>query len=229
MPSWTTLCTLLAALRLNLDPAGLDLAFGDMPAACAQRAVQPAWPAGLSKGYPCQRLPAPFWKSGRAQALADLARAWINSSSFNDLRLLPGLKFEGEWINHPLQARQTVLEMLSHLPQTTWWSLPAFVAAVRERQPDFQRPAGDYDSWFIRREDSETFLRGFAAWDEVDGALLRFIITGPLHWLGLMDLAAPAAGEAPTAFRLSAWASALSLGQPPEGLPVENAPLKVNC
>ena len=220
-------CTLLAALRLNLDPAGLDTTSWGMPLPVLKGLFNQF---GLLDG---EGLPQPdatraFLESGRAQALADLARAWINSNSFNDLRLLPGLKFEGEWINQPRLARQTVLEMLSHLPQTTWWSLAAFVAAVRERQPDFQRPAGDYDSWFIRRDNSETFLRGFSSWDEVDGALLRFIITGPLHWLGLMDLAAPTPGEVPSAFRPSPWAAALSLGQPPKGLLTEDAPLRVN-
>ena len=53
----------------------------------------------------------------------------MDSPTFNELRLLPGLKFEGEWDNDPLQARQAMLELLSHLPRDQWWSLPAFVAA----------------------------------------------------------------------------------------------------
>jgi hypothetical protein len=81
--------------------------------------------------------------------------------------------------------------MLSQLPQDIWWNLPSFVNAIHDIQPDFQRPAGDYDSWFIRKDNSDDFLRGFSSWDEVDGALLRFLITGPLHWLGFYDLAAP--------------------------------------
>ena len=108
--------------------------------------------------------------------------------------------------------------MLSTLPQDKWWSLSSFVAAVHERQPDFQRPAGDYDSWFIRREGSTDFLRGFSTWDEVDGALIRFMIAGPLHWLGILDLATPAPNGSVTAFRFSRWAPALLDGAFPEGL-----------
>ena len=51
------------------------------------------------------------------------------------------------------------------------------------------------------------YLRGFSTWDEVDGALVRFLITGPMHWLGLVDLAAPrlpARRAPPSALRLSA-------------------------
>ena len=73
--------------------------------------------------------------------------------NFNELRLLPGLKFEGDWTNDPLRTRQAILELVSQIPENRWWSLAAFVAAVREQHPDFQRPAGDYDSWFIRQDD----------------------------------------------------------------------------
>ncbi len=214
-------CTLLAALRLGLDPAALDTSDWNSPPA-ALRALLAA--AGLldAQGMPVPEPARAFLEAPRGQALASLARAWMDSERFNDLHLLPGLAFEGEWRNDPLAARRTVLDLLSHLPQGTWWSLSAFVSGVAERQPDFQRPAGDYDTWFIRRESDGAFLRGFAIWDEVDGALLRFLITGPLHWLGIFDLAAPAAGAAPTAFRHSAWSAVLWHGSAPD-LPKETA------
>ncbi len=34
----------------------------------------------------------------------------------------------------------------------------------------------------------DRYLRGIEDWDLVDGALIRFLIGGPLHWLGAMDL-----------------------------------------
>jgi hypothetical protein len=63
------------------------------------------------------------------------------------------------------------------------------VADVKKKYPDFQRPAGDYDSWFIKRAADDTYLRGFAYWDQVDGAMLRFFVSDVLHWLGMADLA----------------------------------------
>lgn len=218
-------CTLLAALRLNLDPAGLDGSAWGIPLNALQGLLQAA---GLidERGAPAPEAARSFLEASRAEALAQLAQAWQHSHSFNELRLLPGLKFEGEWQNRPYEARQATLEMLSRLPQDAWWSLPAFVAAVHQRRPDFQRTAGDYEAWFIRKEGSEVYLSGPASWNEVDGALLRLIISGPLHWLGLFDLASPSAGEAPTAFRPSGWAAALWHGNPPAGLPDENRPIR---
>jgi hypothetical protein len=44
---------------------------------------------------------------------------------------------------------------------------------------------------------------GFEHWDAVEGALLRYLISGPLHWLGAVDLGFGAASGEPTAFRLA--------------------------
>ena len=177
------------------------------------------------------RLPQPeatrqFLEASRSQALAQLAKSWLESTSYNDLRLIPGLVAEGEWQNDPLRARRLILDFLSTAPYETWWSLPAFVTAIHETTPDFQRPAGDYDSWFIRAERTGEYLRGFEHWDEVDGELIRYIITGPLHWLGIIDLASSAPETAPTALRFSKWAMPLLSGTAPEGLPAEEEIIK---
>jgi hypothetical protein len=69
-------------------------------------------------------------------------------------------------------------------------------------------------------------LRGFQSWDAVEGALLRFILTGPLHGLGMLDLATSVPGGPVTAFRFSAWAIDLLAGKAPTGLPVEDRPVQ---
>lgn len=89
------------------------------------------------------------------------------------------------------------------------------LAMVKNQAPDFQRPAGDYDSWFIRDEGSENYLRGFEHWDEVDGRLLYFILTGPLHWLGLVNLAGGDSRGKFTAFQLNSNAQAMMRGELP--------------
>jgi len=93
---------------------------------------------------------------------------------------------------------------LEPVPDGQWWSLGSLVRDIKTKYPDYQRPAGDYDSWFIKREADGVFLRGFTNWDEVDGALIRHLICGPLHWLGMLDLATSEEGGKPTAFRAKA-------------------------
>lgn len=229
-------CTLLAALRVGLPDETLETISASW--SVSQALPYPLSPISLGHlltaagilnagGLPQSEPTRAFLEAPRGDALAQLARTWLGSTTYNDLRLLPGLSADGEWQNDPLHARQSVMNFLSSVPGDTWWSLPAFVAAVRQTHPDFQRPAGDYDSWYIRDESTGEFLRGFEHWEEVDGALIRYLITGPLHWLGIMDLAAPAKGEPAAAFRYSNWASDLLNGYAPQGLPVEDGSLLV--
>ncbi len=157
-------------------------------------------------------LPEPtrsFLEAPRGEALALLVRYWLITNSFNELWNIPGLVCEGKWFNDAIQARQAVLDLLSEIPLQAWWNITAFVAGIRERHPDFMRPAGDYDFWFIRAEVTGESLQGFEHWNEVDGAFIRFLICGPLHWLGVLDLASPRQEGEPIAFRFSTWAEAL--------------------
>ncbi|MCC6187584.1 MAG: hypothetical protein IT318_01005 [Anaerolineales bacterium] len=153
----------------------------------------------------------PFLQSGPAERQRQLAEAWREARGWNDLLHLPGLAFEGTaWSNDAYAARQAVLKLLAGVPAGVWWSLPAFRAAVKDRQPDFQRPAGDYASWYIRDAATGAYLRGFENWERVDGALVEWLITGPLSWLGLAALTPPDAPE--PGFRLTPAGAAL-LGQ----------------
>ena len=226
-------CTLLAALRLELpadELEGLAAAWSSGPQPLNLSALQSILSASglLDEQGGVQPEPARlFLEAPRGEALLQLFSAWLHSPDINELRLLPGLGVEGEWRNDPLQARQAILGFLPGLPKDTWFSLPAFVEAIRQAHPDFQRPAGDYDSWYLRDARSGEFLRGFAHWEAVDGALIRFLICGPLHWFGVLDLAAPAAGEPVTAFRFSDWAKNLLQNLPVESLPPEEELLRI--
>ncbi len=182
--------TLLAALRLghkiSPDPKLLSL-------------LQTA--GLLKKNIPQADAVRKFLEASRADALQMLVEAWQASESFNELRLMPGLVCEGEWKNQPQVTREFLLNLLEAIPDDKWWSLTPFVREVKQKFPDFQRPAGDYDSWFIKRESDGQYLRGFAFWDEVDGALIRFFIADILHWLGMVELAGAEEGGTPAAFR----------------------------
>jgi hypothetical protein len=183
--------TLLAALRLGLDISPnkklLDLLHA----------------AGLlKKNIPQAEAVRKFLEASRADALQMLIEAWQSSETFNELRLIPGILCEGEWKNQPQVTREFLLDLLEAIPEGKWWSLIPFMRDIKQKFPDFQRPAGDYDSWFIKRESDGQYLRGFAYWDEVDGALIRFFVTDILRWLGMAELASPDEGKDITAFRL---------------------------
>ncbi len=121
--------------------------------------------------------------------LRALYESWRDSAGWNDLWRVPTLRCEdtGSWHNDPLASRRVVLDTLAKLEPGAWYRVQDFVAAIHQTSPDFERPGGDYDTWYIRDEATNQYLRGFGSWDQVEGALLRFILGGPLHWLGVVD------------------------------------------
>jgi len=160
--------------------------------------------ANLIKGSTPQPEPVKvFLESPRANALDSLQNAWVENESFNELRLMPGIICEGEWNNQPGETREFLLNLFDAIPEGQWWSVNAFVRDIKQKYADFQRPAGDYDSWFIKRESDGQYLRGFASWDQVDGALIKYFITDILHWLGQVDLSSAEGAAEATAFRVS--------------------------
>lgn len=187
-------CTLLAALRMGLEePYGLQT-----PASVLSALLHVA--GLLENGLPRPEPVKTFLEMPRKEALQLFVQGWRASREFNELRQVPGLICEGGWQNQPHETREAIQGFLAEIPNGQWWSIAALTRDVKNRFADFQRPAGDYDSWFIRRSSDGVFLRGFGSWDEVDGALLHYHIQ-LLHWLGQLDLASTEPGGPPTALR----------------------------
>lgn len=162
--------------------------------------------------------PAVAWlEQSREAQLQALVEAW-SASDWNDLCHTPGLQCEGSgWSNDPIAARTALLDALPR--DENWYRFEDLATTIKERNPDFQRPEGNYDTWYIRDEETGTYLKGFESWDLVEGRLLRFLIEGPLAWLGMAE----ASHER---FRLTERAVAWLKDQPPAG-PDVRVPLVV--
>jgi len=141
------------------------------------------------KAYP-RRTEARQWLSAsRAEQTRQLAQAWLGSTHYRDMWHIPGLfPDDSGWAYDPVRARNSVTSMFTDLvPEQGWNSVNALIDMIKETEPDFQRPNGDYDSWYIRNASGE-FLNGYESWDAVEGALIEFYMMGPMHWLGLVDV-----------------------------------------
>lgn len=218
-------CTLLAALRME-DPRRSPVVDNWQPPYEVIYALLSAMKLITSNEQPVPEDARPFLEMPRGKALAWLVGGWRESELFNELKLIPSLICEGAWHNNPKIARDFLLDTLGEVPEGKWWNLESFVEAIYNREPDFQRPAGDFDTWLIRDADTGDSLSGFKHWDAVDGELIRYMITGPMHWLGLMDLASSSPDASIRAFRFSDWASDLLLGKPATNAPKEDQPIK---
>ena len=133
---------------------------------------------------------ATWLQSSTGQQRDVLTEAWRDDPTWNDLFHVPTLHPQdtGAWRNDPLLARKAVLHHLKACSPDTWYKLNDFVIAIKQTDPDFQRPGGDYTTWYIRDAATGTYLSGFESWEAIEGSLIRYIITGPLAWLGMINL-----------------------------------------
>ncbi|OGN98877.1 MAG: hypothetical protein A2Z71_07635 [Chloroflexi bacterium RBG_13_50_21] len=221
-------CTLLAALRLGMIlPGPFSIDTGEILTPAILSSILSISQLLDGAGMPLPEPVRMFLEAPRGEAFVQLLKSWKQSTRFNELQMLPDLSTEGNWVNDPLRAREVILSYLTSIPAGTWWNLGSFIAGIKQRDPDFQRPGGDYDSWFIHNRSTGAYLRGFEHWEAVDGRLVRYLLTGPLHWLGVLDLGSPKSSREVTAFRLSDWSRALLNDRIPEGIPIEEEMLVV--
>lgn len=166
---------------------------------------------GTDEGGKPSRKIIPWLQKNREESLRDIADTW-SRSAWNELWVTPGIICEGSgWQNDPILARTTLLDFLPH--EEGWYQISELVNLVKEEDPDFQRPDGNYDTWYIRDLDSGEYLAGFDNWDLVEGRLLRFLIQGPMAWLGLVETDDPLE-EDDLLFRLSRRALDWLAGRP---------------
>lgn len=161
-------------------------------------------------------LNARHWlrQTDAAQWLATFL-AWRDDEDREELFHLPTIVCEREgWQNKPSQARRRLCAILATYSAGVWYDLASLLGALRAHHPDYLRPDGDLDSWLIRDAETGAYLRGMESWDKIEGALARHLLTGPLHWMGLLDLGREGASSPPAAVRLTPGGKALMAGLP---------------
>lgn len=154
-----------------------------------------------------------------------LQDAWRADPTWNDLWHVPGLVPQPTgWENSPLLARSKILGFLARLesPTEAWLSIADFVATIKRVEPDFQRPGGDYNSWYIYDRQGR-LLMGFEHWEQVEGALLRHLLTHVLPLLGVVELGAAAETGEPSSFRLTPSGQSFLQNQAP-AVPADKKP-----
>jgi len=131
-----------------------------------------------------------------ATQLRSLLDAWRSDDEWNDLWHVSDIQCErAGWENDPVRTRERFLTQLGELGAGDWYSITDLIERVKRTDPDFQRPSGDYNSWYIRDTQNDVLLVGFEHWDVIEGGLITYYLRGPLHWLGAVDLGYQAEGN----------------------------------
>ena len=124
-----------------------------------------------------------------------------------------------EYVSH--DARKFILGEISRLPIGQWEKTDGFIQSIKELNAEFLRLDGNFDTWLVRSSDSGEYLMGFNHWDDIEGEYIRYLINGPLFWLGLIDLGYSSHAKTPAGFRLNKAGHGMLLGSPPD-CPNEN-------
>lgn len=139
--------------------------------------------------------------------------AWRDDPHWDELCLVPSIRQDdADWVHNPVPARRAILEFLGRYCGA-WRALDGVIADLKRDWPDYLRPDGDYDGWHLRDAATGAYLSGFEAWDHVEGALARLLLTHPLRWLGLVEIGDDAEGRA-SAFRVTPLGEAVLTGRP---------------
>jgi hypothetical protein len=134
-----------------------------------------------------------------------LQNAWRADPTWNDLWRIPSLAPQPTgWENSPLLARSKILSYLAREETLSgaWLSLDGFITAIKRFDPDFQRPHGDYQSWYIYDLNHQP-LMGFEYWDHIEGALIRYILTHLLLLMGVINVGLSHKTALPTSFQIT--------------------------
>jgi hypothetical protein len=140
--------------------------------------------------------------------LKALSQAWLGLNAWSELNLV--LKSVGrirlrrklgysqfkvqQLLDELTQARQFVARVLGRAEPGRWISLPGFLHAVWALNPDFlhvRRPftLSEPIWWLEHTVSGRAFsLKDEADWVQGPGEFVIRLLTGPLHWLGAVDL-----------------------------------------
>jgi len=153
---------------------------------------------------------AASWLKGDALARRRVFyHAWLQDANWNELCMMPNIHCEATgWQNDPVLARKGIIAHLLKCPIDTWLTIASFVESIHEIDPDFMRPDGDYDSWYIRDTRTGQYLMGYNNWGKVEGALIRYLLGHPLLWLGIVAVGY-SKDESPVYFKLTKTGAAI--------------------
>jgi hypothetical protein len=122
----------------------------------------------------------------------------------------------------PQVIRQAVLKALRRQTAGAWLDVAVFCAEIQTSNPDFMRANGAFTADQVRAASTGAFIGDFTHWSEVEGAYIRYLLLGPLHWLGVTALGTLPRQEQPGVVRVTSAGQALLNGQEPR-TPPENA------
>ena len=179
-------CTLLAGLRKGMSESEIQPFLQEIPYRFGFGLLKTANIINSENQLDVEATRL-FLETPNNESILNLFNYWLNSNEINEMLLIPELIIENKIDNNAKQIRIFLLKKIFELGASNWWKQDSFISKIKQEYPDYLRPAGNFDTWFIKKVDSKGYLLGFENWDQVDGKLIQFMLNGPLQWLGIIE------------------------------------------
>ncbi|MCB0215870.1 MAG: hypothetical protein KDH92_04485 [Chloroflexi bacterium] len=120
------------------------------------------------------------------------------------------------------RLRRGCIRLIRRLPTERWVDLDRFVALVGASQPELIDPSSNGSGLGLAPPDGHAIqaLDTAQAWSDLGEPVLRFVLEGPMRWLGLIELARDRQGRARALRRGPLARPVLGLG-PSEQVPAD--------
>jgi hypothetical protein len=135
---------------------------------------------------PTERVPE--WLGQGEAGERQLWLSYLNSEQWNDLERAGSgdARFVGRTADSGVSRAQFV-ELIRVLPVDQWVPASDVETLVRELAPDFLREGFEVSSSRLVDLESGDELVGTASWERVEGPLVKYLLGGPLFWLGVVE------------------------------------------
>ena len=162
-----------------------------------------------------------FWTQPPAERVKQAFAAYLDTTAWNELRLPKGTYGLDHRRPAPPQLkamRRVVIENIKKHGATTWVTLADLLEDLRISHYEFLFPRNkantphygypsNYSTPYYQSNNPygvtyNNINDEASGWEQVEGAIITHLVTGPLHWLGLTDVGFD--GDTPVAFRLTA-------------------------
>ena len=180
------ICTFLAAQRSGIDNKITSLHLPLIPYQFLAELVDELLFEEKQKNLPVQTIKT-LLENPRPVIWLNFFKLWRHSKRLNEIRDNPYFTFEGNWLLNIGGIREFVLETVTR-SGTTRLQIEEFIKLIHHTQPNFLRKAGEYETRLIHDRLTSQTLRGVGSWMQVEGRFLRYMITGPLFYFGLVHL-----------------------------------------
>ena len=129
-----------------------------------------------------------FLVQNRTAARIQLIKVWRNSDSYNELYESGELNIASSQNYDKKLPRETILHFIKELQPDVWWSINGFLESVKKSELLFLRKCFRENVGQIFDKNGND-LNGIGSWYQLEGAYIRFLLLGPLQWLGLVQVA----------------------------------------